>query len=156
MSSFSPVTGTPDGKCELSSMLGMRGSMPEVGNRVSPNCRSLPAAVRDRLPSMSDRMTRPVWLFLAAVLIGLPALYVASFGPACWLVSRRGVGAQALRTVYRPVFSACQVPPTIVAKPMGFWSRLGAKPGWRLVIEKRWDSSGRSTQEIIWLDVSRP
>ena len=35
---------------------------------------------------MSEERT-PVWPWIAALLIGLPALYVASFGPACWVSS---------------------------------------------------------------------
>src|SRR6188768_2856710 len=34
--------------------------------------------------------SRPLWPLLTAALIGLPVLYVASFGPACWLHSRTG------------------------------------------------------------------
>jgi hypothetical protein len=30
---------------------------------------------------------RPLWPLLTAALIGLPVLYVASFGPACWWAS---------------------------------------------------------------------
>jgi hypothetical protein len=33
---------------------------------------------------MNDRK-RPLWPLVTAALIGLPVLYVASFGPACWL-----------------------------------------------------------------------
>jgi hypothetical protein len=31
---------------------------------------------------------KPVWPWIVGVLIGLPVLYVASFGPACWACSR--------------------------------------------------------------------
>ena len=34
---------------------------------------------------MIIRKPRPLWPLLTAALIGLPVLYVASFGPACWL-----------------------------------------------------------------------
>ncbi len=36
---------------------------------------------------MSDDR-RPLWPWIVALLIGLPVLYVASFGPACWLADR--------------------------------------------------------------------
>ena|SRR5436190_4328290 len=39
---------------------------------------------------------------LAAVVV-VPVLYVASFGPACWIVSRTGIGIQAIPTIYVPL-----------------------------------------------------
>jgi hypothetical protein len=49
--------------------------------------------------ALSDRK-RPLWPLLTAALIGLPLLYVASFGPVCWWlpqgeipVVRRGIAA---------------------------------------------------------------
>src|SRR5262245_7401247 len=37
---------------------------------------------------MSEPKKSPVWPWIVALLIGLPVLYVASFGPACWIASR--------------------------------------------------------------------
>ena len=34
---------------------------------------------------MSEERKKPVWPWIAALLIGLPVLYLASFGPAYWL-----------------------------------------------------------------------
>lgn len=50
-----------------------------------------------------DRKKKPLWPWIVALLIGLPGLYVASFGPACWIVSRTGMGSGALPGAYRPV-----------------------------------------------------
>jgi hypothetical protein len=36
---------------------------------------------------MSDDRKRLLWPWIAALLIALPVLYVASFGPACWWLS---------------------------------------------------------------------
>jgi hypothetical protein len=36
---------------------------------------------------MSDDRKKPLWPWIVALLIGLPALYVASFGPVCWLAA---------------------------------------------------------------------
>ena len=33
---------------------------------------------------MNDRKKTGVWPWVVAMLIGLPVLYVLSFGPACW------------------------------------------------------------------------
>jgi hypothetical protein len=50
---------------------------------------------------MSDR--KPVWPWIVALLIGLPAMYVASFGPACWFVSRAPFLSERLLVVYLPL-----------------------------------------------------
>src|SRR5262245_56952687 len=36
---------------------------------------------------MSDDRKKALWPSIMALLIGLPVLYVASFGPACWYAS---------------------------------------------------------------------
>jgi hypothetical protein len=52
---------------------------------------------------MSGERKAPLWPWIVTLLIGLPVLYVLSFGPACWITSRTHVGASALPTVYRPI-----------------------------------------------------
>ena len=37
---------------------------------------------------MSHERKKPIWQWIVLVLIGLPVLYVASFGPLCWMKSR--------------------------------------------------------------------
>jgi hypothetical protein len=51
---------------------------------------------------MSDDR-KPVWPWIVALLIGLPVLYVASFGPACWLESRGYVDADTVGPTYWPI-----------------------------------------------------
>lgn len=55
---------------------------------------------------------RPFWPILTAVLIGLPVLYVASFGPVCWMCrfahnhgwyESGGVAYQFLTWLYAPL-----------------------------------------------------
>lgn len=47
---------------------------------------------------------KPYWPWIAALLIGLPVVYVASFGPACWIVSRRSDHSlRNLPAIYWPV-----------------------------------------------------
>jgi hypothetical protein len=43
------------------------------------------------------------WAVVA--LIAPPVLYVASFGPACWISSHTGRGADVVSIVFQPVFS---------------------------------------------------
>jgi hypothetical protein len=84
---------------------------------------------------MSSR-SRPLWPLLTATLIGLPVLYVLSFGPACWIRSRLS-GVWAERTFgavyYRPIGLAIVNGPPFVAKPMRWYCELGMDPGAMLV-----------------------
>src|SRR5262249_39049162 len=52
---------------------------------------------------MSDDRKKPVWQLIVALLIGLPVLYVASFGPACWAVANGKIAARPVARVYWPV-----------------------------------------------------
>ena len=52
---------------------------------------------------MSEERKKPLWPFIGAWLIGLPVLYVASFGPACWISSRTDHGKRPLPFLYRPI-----------------------------------------------------
>lgn len=49
---------------------------------------------------------RPLWPLLTAALIGLPVLYVASFGPACWISTRISRRAPFVNFVYQPLMRA--------------------------------------------------
>ena len=40
------------------------------------------------IPGMSDDSSKPLWPWIVVLLVGLPVLYVASFGPACWWVAK--------------------------------------------------------------------
>jgi hypothetical protein len=51
---------------------------------------------------MSDEH-RSVWPWVIALLIGLPMLYIASFGPACWLADHKVVSAGGVFRVFRPL-----------------------------------------------------
>lgn len=58
---------------------------------------------------MSDERKKPVWPWIAALLIGLPLMYVVSFGPACWVSSRAAIALQVLPTVYRPILMLMKI-----------------------------------------------
>lgn len=57
-------------------------------------------------------------------LAALPLLYIGSFGPACWLVSRVEVFDGELPGIYTPVGWLCWKSP-LVKKAMHAWGRLG-------------------------------
>jgi len=52
---------------------------------------------------MSDERKKSVWPWSVSVLITLPFLYIASFGPACWISERTGIGEQAISKVFWPM-----------------------------------------------------
>jgi hypothetical protein len=76
---------------------------------------------------MSDRKKTGVWLWIAPLLIGLPILYVASFGPACWAVSRIDQFDRELPIIYQPIGWLCfgyDAPP-LLEECMAKYARLG-------------------------------
>lgn len=81
---------------------------------------------------MTDRKKPgvPFWATVAAV--GL-VLYVASFGPACWLTSRMHFETSAIGVIYRPIVPAMWW--TGYAATFGTildrYSRLAAEPNWQ-------------------------
>lgn len=97
-----------------------------------------------------DKTVRPGWPWIAATVVGVPVLYVASFGPACWSTSRLGYGADLLPTIYRPLMRAMVDekreletsaayswmigrPETVPLEPaavLARFARFGAPPGW--------------------------
>lgn len=52
---------------------------------------------------MSTEHLRAKWPLLAAALIVGPVLYVASFGPACWISSRTECGERVLSIAWQPM-----------------------------------------------------
>jgi hypothetical protein len=72
-----------------------------------------------------------------AVVVGLPVLYVASFGPACWICSRLRVRDRHVRFVavpmaYYPVGSACFYGP--LNRPFERYARWGMAQGSGILI----------------------
>ena len=52
---------------------------------------------------MSEERKPRVWPLVAALLIGLPVLYFASFAPACWLWKREWISLEAFCILARPI-----------------------------------------------------
>ena len=75
---------------------------------------------------MSDeRKNLEIWPWIVALLIGLPVLYVASFGPACWIYGR--TESHRLPSVFRPLNRAFDRDSPI-RKPMLWFARIGIGP----------------------------
>ena len=59
---------------------------------------------------MTDRKAA-AWTWIVGTLLGVPLLYLLSFGPACWWVSRIGRSGEfrahpTVSTIYQPILSA--------------------------------------------------
>lgn len=56
---------------------------------------------------MTERKKTSVWAWVVAALVGLPALYLLSFGPACWIECWLWNGKDELMPpvmgIYRPI-----------------------------------------------------
>jgi len=82
---------------------------------------------------MSDDR-KPVWPWIVVLLIGLPVMYLASFGPACWVSLRTDAWGRLVGAVYYPVFWMAFEKG--VATPPTFWYlSVGTSAGTRPVIE---------------------
>jgi hypothetical protein len=68
---------------------------------------------------------------LAAV-VGLPVLYIASFGPACWISSRTETGAGIVAIAYQPIIKIIFEPtaPDFVITAVVKYAELLSAPGW--------------------------
>ena len=71
---------------------------------------------------------------LAAV-YGLSVLYVAGFGPACWISSQFEAGAQVVTVAYAPLTSTffhedSRAPTSEIEEALFRYSVFGASPNW--------------------------
>lgn len=67
-----------------------------------------------KLARMTELKARPLWPLLTATLIGLPLLYVASFGPLCLLADRGWLPRVVVRTAFYPLaVIAARCPPAV-------------------------------------------
>ena|SRR6266568_9573338 len=87
---------------------------------------------------------------LAAAVVGLPAVYALSFGPACWISSHCLKGQAAVTTIYRPLGWVCT---SNSAQPdlqyaMQKYSQFAAADSWQ------WVRGNYGSPE--WWGLSRP
>jgi hypothetical protein len=72
-----------------------------------------------------DERKPPVWPWIAALLVGLPTLYGATFGPACWLVGRQVLPARHTSAAYRPLVRLACTDCGLSAKFLRWFARTG-------------------------------
>jgi hypothetical protein len=65
---------------------------------------------------------------LAALLIGTPVLYVASFGPAIWLTKLDDPWAPQTAAIYCPLGRAVVDAPEVMREPLAWYAGLFAQP----------------------------
>jgi hypothetical protein len=76
------------------------------------------------------------WALILAV--GLPVVYVASFGPACWVSSHTEVGQTAVSWIFRPLGKLCadysfaveSPSPGVHSEWLDWYSTVFAPDGW--------------------------
>jgi hypothetical protein len=89
-----------------------------------------------------------------ATVVGVPLLYVASFGPACWISSRANFGDELVERTYWPliqgIFYRDPSPFDWFYKSMHWYSRLAANKEWGWSTD---DSDGHGN--IFWVKLHR-
>jgi hypothetical protein len=81
---------------------------------------------------MSDERKKPLWPWIVALLIGLPVMYVASFGPACWWFSKEPITAidpfaetvPAVARAYWPIGWSAKYGPSVVRNSIAWYATL--------------------------------
>jgi hypothetical protein len=85
----------------------------------------------------SDRK-QPGVAFWTTIVVVVPVLYVLSFGPACWISSRRPVGtgetsarsAKIVSIAYRPMMWTYDISPKFIRRGITWYSGVGSDPWW--------------------------
>jgi hypothetical protein len=104
---------------------------------------------------VNRRERRAKWTL--AVVVGVPALYVASFGPACWLVSTcEGKGSEHyFRQFYRPI-GASMKESEFVARLFRSYGQLSMRRGSSVLVYVDVGPGNRIERAITFLGPSDP
>jgi hypothetical protein len=78
---------------------------------------------------MSDERKNTVWLWIGVAAL-LPVLYLASFGPACWISSRSGLGDDVVSKAYQPIMDARFDSLPFINMAVAQYARLFSAKGW--------------------------
>ena len=91
---------------------------------------------------MSEERKIRVWPWITAGIL-LPVLYIASFGPACWITSQLDPEESAIGTIYWPVLETCWQGEQSWGWIL-WYAHLGAHSGWAM-------EYSRSRDEFNWV-----
>jgi hypothetical protein len=72
------------------------------------------------------------WAIRVSKALLLLVVYLASFGPACWLTSRLNLGASAIPVVYRPIWWAMRLSPRL-GDAFTTYAKFAAPESWFLL-----------------------
>lgn len=93
---------------------------------------------------------KPGWAFWTTlVLVGVPVLYVASFGPAVWATSRNLASPSLVERAYGPVLWSMAYGPSTITRALFWWGELcigdttsfRVDSNYRMVFESAFDRS---------------
>lgn len=86
---------------------------------------------------MTAHNSRPLWQILTMTILGLPLLYVASFGPASWISCRVPSEAawMAFCTAYYPLGWTIMFGPEALSEPLRGYAEVGMHPDITLYFE---------------------
>ena len=127
---------------------------------------------------MTSSRKQPGVAFWATVVVVVVLLYVASFGPACWIASRSRSGGSALAVAYLPIVMSMTVNESDYhprkSEPRGIYclypegavnsyAQLCAAEGWgwRCKVEEEFDDRAGRTflgreRQWAWCDTGEP
>lgn len=74
---------------------------------------------------MCEPQKKNVWPSTVTVLIGLPVLYVALFGPACWLATSWPPLRRPVNSIYSPAARAYFKTPNAVGIAINWYANIG-------------------------------
>jgi hypothetical protein len=88
----------------------------------------------------SRKPTAGFWITVAlvAVLVGYPL----SFGPACWISSRSGIGVSVVNSAYQPMLGLAFNGPDVIQRGTLWYGKLMADGRWTVVYVSgrcKWD-----------------
>jgi hypothetical protein len=83
-----------------------------------------------------------------AAMVGVPVLYVASFGPACWITSRTKIGYKTIPVAYRPILWGMAHNDKF-SKVLRSYTEFMAAPDWHWV---DFSDSVISPYGFVWLE----
>jgi hypothetical protein len=79
-----------------------------------------------------------------AGVVGVPMLYVASIGPACWISSWTGFGSRLVSRTYQPVIEIARDSPDF-GPFLALYCDVLARDGWR------WAGSKLHRIDLAWI-----
>jgi hypothetical protein len=78
----------------------------------------------------SDRKKPSAGFWIAVTLVAVLVGYPLSFGPACWISSRSGIGVSVVNSAYPPMLGLAFDGPDVIQRGTLWYGQLLADGGW--------------------------